>query len=612
MKDGKQEQEFLSLPSWLAAMAFAVILAPATLLDAQEKAPAKAEAKPAEVEPEEKVELREGRRRAEQSLEDRMKILEEEIERLKLGKATRKEYKSKDGLGPAASEVYWKGEGLTWGGYGEAKFKHFKKKRNESRAGCLAFLDNVTERESCFNDYARNRGKPNDVTDLHRFILYAGYRFNDWILLNTEIEYEHAGFEEATITDGTGKSNSTTIPEVFVEFMYVDFKIREEFQVAVGLHLIPMGITNLLHEPTTFYPVERPLTESAIIPTTWREMGMIVHGNVGEKFVYRAGVVNGGRANNSSASNWLRENRTKGSKSRMDGLAGVVSADLKPWQELTLGASYYQGQHGQNEVLGVSPGARTKLIDPNDPNSKIKLVTASTTTGNLKVVQEYSLEDSLQDEISRFTPVTVHIAEGHFLFEKGAFTARALAARGWMNEEDTRALNKKTGQNVGMVAEGGYLELGYDVFSLLGIPDQRLVLFVRPERINTQRQTARYGLNDQILDYICTEESLSRCRTFDDLSGGRSVGIITNDLEKAANAELKKQGHAYRMGGGANPVNDRTVVTAGVAYYPHPNVVLKLDYEKHQSATTYHKDIEQRNSSNNKMDRVNFGLGFIF
>ncbi|MFN3603775.1 MAG: hypothetical protein ACK4UJ_03570, partial [Leptonema sp. (in: bacteria)] len=48
--------------------------------------------------------------------EEKIKILEEEIENLKEKKAT-KQYKSYQGLGPAASGVYFTEEGLSWGGY---------------------------------------------------------------------------------------------------------------------------------------------------------------------------------------------------------------------------------------------------------------------------------------------------------------------------------------------------------------------------------------------------------------------------------------------------------------------------------------------------------------
>ena len=51
-----------------------------------------------------------------------------------------------------------------------------------------------------------------------------------------------------------------------------------ELNLRGGLMLIPMGIVNEYHEPTTFNGVERPSLDSKIVPTTWREMGIGVSG----------------------------------------------------------------------------------------------------------------------------------------------------------------------------------------------------------------------------------------------------------------------------------------------------------------------------------------------
>ena len=42
--------------------------------------------------------------------------------------------------------------------------------------------------------------------------------------------------------------------------------------------LIPMGIVNEYHEPTTFNGVERPSIDGKIIPSTWREIGLGLYG----------------------------------------------------------------------------------------------------------------------------------------------------------------------------------------------------------------------------------------------------------------------------------------------------------------------------------------------
>ena len=68
----------------------------------------------------------------------------------------------------------------------------------------------------------------------------------------------------------------------------------------------------------------------------------------------------------------------------------------------------------------------------------------------------------------------------------------------------------------------------------------------------------------------------------------------------------------YGVRGVPDRTQDRRIYTMGMAFYPHENITLKLDYAMQFSKSDYHKDIEQLNPSNNKIDQVNFGLGFIF
>ncbi len=524
------------------------------------------------------------------SLEERLEILEEELERIKLQKGTEKKYESREGMGPAASAVYHSLGGLTWGGYGEAKFIHYKKSGRATRLGCLVQHEentgktqgNTEETKECLTDYKNNRARPTDEADMARMILYAGYRFNDWIVLNTEFEYEHAGI-----------SGGGATPEVFVEFAYIDLEFMPEFQLALGLHLVPMGITNLMHEPTTFYSVQRSQTESNIIPSTWREMGAMFHGQLfSGAFEYRAGVLNGGRGTRFSDTNWIRGGRTKGSQARADDLAGVASLEFKGLEGLTVGTSYYEGDNGQGEVLVISPLNRYKLI--NDTNNYLN-----------------TYESDIVQDTSDFAKVKVRLAEGHLVYQGGPVSLRGLFARGWMDEGDVRAINASTGKNVGMLVEGGYGEIGLDLFHWAST-DQKLVVFVRNEYLNTQKNTAQYGFKDNLIDNFCKNENVKRCRTYDDLNSGKTIGLIEDDIEKAVNTELKKNSYHWRFAGRPDPTQDRRIITGGIAYFPHPQVVFKLDYESWWSASTYHKDIQQRNSANNKIDRVNFGVGFIF
>src|SRR5262249_57261922 len=98
---------------------------------------------------------------------------------------------------------------------------------------------------------------------------YLGYKFDEHFLLNSELEYENA----VVASDKNGEAE--------VEFAYLDYLHSRAANARAGLVLIPMGLVNQLHEPTTFLGARRPEGEPQIIPSTWRELGLGVYGQAG-------------------------------------------------------------------------------------------------------------------------------------------------------------------------------------------------------------------------------------------------------------------------------------------------------------------------------------------
>ncbi|RMF18541.1 MAG: hypothetical protein D6761_02435, partial [Candidatus Dadabacteria bacterium] len=237
-------------------------------------------------------------------LERRIDALAQQLEKLEIGKAYVTADQSVYGLGPAASKIYRAEPGLSIGGYGEVK-------------AAMDWADN------------------SHSIDLHRIILYAGYKFNDKWVFNSEIEFEH-------------------IDEVAVEFAYIDYLARPELNLRVGHVLVPMGMTNELHEPTTFLSVNRPEVEKRIIPTTWHENGFGIFGEV-SGLAYKAYLVNGFDASNFGPSDdGFRSVRQKGSKAKFNQPAGVVALNYVGQPGLIAGASAYFGnsdQSGANSIL---------------------------------------------------------------------------------------------------------------------------------------------------------------------------------------------------------------------------------------------------------------------
>lgn len=129
-----------------------------------------------------------------------------------------------------------------------------------------------------------------DQVDFHRFVLYFGHEFNDDWRFFSELEIEHAFLETTEVEvddDGDGVIEvgelevERTPGEVELEQAWVERDLGVRHALRLGLDLIPVGIINPTHEPTTFYGVERNRVESVIIPTTWREAGAKLIGRPG-------------------------------------------------------------------------------------------------------------------------------------------------------------------------------------------------------------------------------------------------------------------------------------------------------------------------------------------
>ena len=120
-----------------------------------------------------------------------------------------------------------------------------------------------------YNNLENTDGSKFKQLDFHRFVLFFGYDFSDSIRFHSELELEHA-------LAGEGKPG-----EIELEQAYIEFDLTENMETKAGVFLIPVGILNETHEPTTFYGVERNPVESRIIPSTWWEGGAALTGRFG-------------------------------------------------------------------------------------------------------------------------------------------------------------------------------------------------------------------------------------------------------------------------------------------------------------------------------------------
>jgi hypothetical protein len=339
-------------------------------------------------------------------LRRQIEVLGQEIEALKTRQTEKVVAADTEqfGLGAAASKVYRVESGISFGGYGEMLYENY-----------AASADNDV------------RTTTRDKFDMLRGVLYTGYKYNDRVLFNSEIEFEHG--------------NTALGGEASVEFAYLDFLATKNVGVRTGLLLIPMGLVNEQHEPTTYLTARRSTVENAIIPTTWREMGAGVFGEHGP-VSWRAYAVNSIRGDRFTAGG-VRGGRQKGANAQIEDIALTGRLDYEPFEGTTIGGSFFSGNTGQGNAVG-----------------------GEVVEGNL----------------------TIFDLHGEAQF-RGA-TIRALWAQATIDDvAELNALQSLTGnRSIGEELGGWYLEAGYDVSSLLPrFGESSLTPYFRYEQLDTQR-----------------------------------------------------------------------------------------------------------------------------
>jgi opacity protein-like surface antigen len=179
--------------------------------------------------------------------------------------------------------------------------------------------------------------------DLRRFVLGFGYRFNERLTFNSEVEVEHA------------IASSSDAGETAIEQAYLNYQFSDALNVKGGLFLVPLGILNLTHEPPTYYGVERNEVETRIIPTTWRELGFGLHGALGQRGLrYDVGLTTGfnsGKLNDPNTG--IQSAHQEGAQADARDLSVYGALN---WQRpgLLVGGGVFTGDTGQNGQAAIA------------------------------------------------------------------------------------------------------------------------------------------------------------------------------------------------------------------------------------------------------------------
>lgn len=282
--------------------------------------------------------------------------------------------------------------------------------------------------------YTRPTKRTDETTaDVGRFVIGFQHRFDARNKMVAELEVEHA----VSSADDRG--------EVEVEQAYVEHQFGDALAAKAGLFLIPTGLLNESHEPTAYYGVFRNHVETAIIPTTWRELGIGGTWRNDDGITVDAGLTTGfdlskfDPDSDEGRESPLGSIHQEGQLARARSLSAYVAVNWRGLPGLQVGGSAFHGGAGQG-----------------------------------------------QDFAGRDAKVSLY--EGHVRWTPGPWDLAALYARGHIS--DTQALNETFVGAPFLVPQsfyGWYAQAAYRVWAA---GDTSLAPFARYERFNTAKSFA--------------------------------------------------------------------------------------------------------------------------
>ncbi|MGC9342717.1 MAG: hypothetical protein ACP5E3_08460 [Bacteroidales bacterium] len=290
--------------------------------------------------------------------------------------------------------------------------------------------------------------------DVHRLVMLFGYKFNSRTSFITEIEYEH-------------------VKEVYIEQAFLDYKINRFMNLRTGLVLIPMGFINEYHEPTSFNGTLRPAIDKYIVPTTWREIGIGLTGNIlSAGLNYQVYILNGfngydGDANLGGSSGF-RSGRQKAAESFMSSPNFSAKVSYYGLPSLNIGLSTYYGK------------SQSSLYNNLDKSDESLVATADS-----------SVVGTLWTGLDIF-------------YRKSGIDLRAQLYH--VNISNSDEYNQLAGSDLGSVMLGYYLEAGYNVFQEINGIEQELKPFIRYEMLNNHHKVEENTVKNEAYNrnYIVT------------------------------------------------------------------------------------------------------------
>jgi hypothetical protein len=194
-------------------------------------------------------------------------------------------------------------------------------------------------------------------TDVRRAVIGIQHRFDEKTKIVSEFEWEHA------------IASATDAGESAIEQLYVEREFDYGIRAKAGLFLIPAGLLNTNHEPTAYYGVERNFVETAIIPSTWREVGVGVSGDFADGLTWDTGLTTGfditkwDAAATEGRESPLASIHQEGQLAKSRNLSVHAALNWRGVPGLLIGGSVFTGNAGHKTAGFAAPDARITVYD---------------------------------------------------------------------------------------------------------------------------------------------------------------------------------------------------------------------------------------------------------
>jgi hypothetical protein len=289
----------------------------------------------------------------------------------------------------------------------------------------------------------------NSTINLDRVVLFVGHQFNNKIAFFSELEIANAGVLD-------GKPNG----EVSMEQAYLKFSLNPRQYFVAGLFLPRIGILNENHLPTNYNGVERPLVETLVIPSTWRELGIGFYGQMSTlPIAYSIGVMNGLNSSQFTHGTGIADGRGEGQMASGNNLSATAAIKA------------FVGDF-QIQVSGYAGGT----------------MSASKYTA-----------DSLQTK-SGMLAAPIYLGEADIQYSLGGFTAKILGT--YVSYPNAGEINRVYANNTPEAMYGAYAEIGYNFFQSvekLRNANRQFIGFVRYEKLDMNSKIPVNGIYDGTL-----------------------------------------------------------------------------------------------------------------